>query len=102
MRNLEIIKNSKHFIRISIILIVLSIVSISIFGLKLGTDFTGGSMLIVEFKDIERPSIPDINQVLEEIQIEKAQIQPMEVIRSTARKNWLNILSTPRFSRETQ
>ncbi|HNV97385.1 MAG TPA: protein translocase subunit SecF [bacterium] len=78
MRNLEIIKNSKHFIRISIILIVLSIVSISIFGLKLGTDFTGGSMLIVEFKDIERPSIPDINQVLEEIQIEKAQIQPME------------------------
>lgn len=78
MRNLEIIKNSKHFIRISIILIVLSIISIFVFGLKLGTDFTGGSMLVIEFKDIERPSISDINQVLQELQIEKAQIQPME------------------------
>ncbi|MDD4289704.1 MAG: protein translocase subunit SecF [Patescibacteria group bacterium] len=77
MRNLEIIKNSKYFLGISITLIVLSILSVAIFGLKLGTDFTGGSMLIVEFKDIERPSISDINQVLEEIPIEKAQIQPM-------------------------
>ncbi|HNZ86585.1 MAG TPA: protein translocase subunit SecF [bacterium] len=77
MRNLQIIKNSKYFVGVSVIFVILSIVAIAVFGLKLGTDFTGGSILVVEFKDIERPSIDQINQVLEELQIEQAQIQPM-------------------------
>lgn len=78
MRNWQIIKNSKYFVGVSITLVILSIIAISIFGLKLGTDFTGGSMLVIEFKDIERPTTDQINQVLREFQIEKAQIQPME------------------------
>ncbi len=77
MRNWQIIKKSKYWIGISITLIILSIIAISMFGLKLGTDFTGGAMLTVEFKDVERPSIDQVNQALQEIQIEKAQIQPM-------------------------
>lgn len=78
MRNWQIIQKSKYWIAISVTLVVLSIIAIAMFGLKLGTDFTGGSMIVVEFKDVNRPSIDEMNQALKEVQIEKAQVQPME------------------------
>jgi len=61
----------------SIITIVLSIASIFIFGLELGIDFTGGSMLEVEYEN-KRPSIQIIQEKIQEIDSEKIIVQPVE------------------------
>ena len=50
-----IIKNKRIFIMISIVLVVLSIGSISYFGLKLGIDFKEGALSAVEYTTV-RPS----------------------------------------------
>ncbi len=47
-----IIKHKKIFVLISIILVILSIGSISYFGLNLGIDFKGGSLAEVEYKTV--------------------------------------------------
>ncbi len=44
-----VIKNKKIFVLISAGLVLLSIIAISIFGLKLGIDFKGGSLSEIEF-----------------------------------------------------
>ena len=50
-----IIKHKKIFISISVILVVLSFISLFIFGLKIGIDFKGGALTEVIYK-IERPA----------------------------------------------
>lgn len=74
---IQFIKFRKIFYAFSIIAIVLSITSIFIFGLELGIDFTGGSMLEVEYED-ERPSIQIIQEKIPEINSEKIIVQPVE------------------------
>ena len=74
---IQFIKFRKIFYALSIIAIVLSIASISIFGLELGIDFTGGSMLEVEYEN-ERPSIEIIQEKIQEITSEKVIVQPVE------------------------
>lgn len=46
----EIIQKRKIFLAISAVLFLLSILSLIFFGLKLGIEFTGGSLIEVEFK----------------------------------------------------
>jgi len=41
-----------------------------IFGLNLGIDFTGGSMLDIEFQGISRPSINEVQEALTEFELE--------------------------------
>lgn len=55
------IKYRRVFYGFSICLVLASIVSILFFGLKLGIDFTGGTVFEVEFVD----TIPDFNQIKE-------------------------------------
>jgi len=74
---IQFVKFRKIFYALSIIAIVLSIASISIFGLELGIDFTGGSMLEVEYEN-ERPSIEIIQEKIQEITSEKVIVQPVE------------------------
>jgi len=74
---IQFVKFRKIFYTLSIIAIVLSIASISIFGLELGIDFTGGSMLEVEYEN-ERPSIEIIQEKIQEITSEKVIVQPVE------------------------
>ena len=66
---IQFIKFRKIFYAFSIVAITLSIASIFIFGLELGIDFTGGSMLEVEFER-ERPSIQMIQEKIQEIDSE--------------------------------
>jgi len=73
---IQFIKFRKIFYAFSIIAITLSIASIFIFGLELGIDFTGGSMLEVEFEG-ERPSIQIIQEKISEIDSEII-VQPVE------------------------
>ena len=74
---IQFLKFRKIFYVFSTIAIILSITSIFIFRLELGIDFTGGSMLEVEYEN-ERPSIQLIQNRIEEITLEKIIVQPVE------------------------
>ena len=70
---MEMIKKRKLFYSISLGLSILSILSIGIFGLNLGIDFTGGSQLEIEYIN-EVPNFEGIKQSLdlEEIVLQKS------------------------------
>jgi len=69
------LKYSKIYFIFSGILILAAISSIFIFGLNLGIEFTGGSILEVEYKT-ERPSNPEIQEKLAELGLGEIFIQP--------------------------
>ena len=46
-----ILNYKKYFYTLSLVLVVMSVVGLSIFGLRLGTDFAGGSLLEVVFSE---------------------------------------------------
>lgn len=56
-----VIKNRKIFISISSVLVAISLASIAIFGLPLGIDFKGGTLVEVTYNN-QRPDIETINQ----------------------------------------
>ena len=64
--SMSIVSHSKIFFFISILLILVSLVVLIFWGLRLGIDFTGGSLLEVEFKN-ERPSNDVINKKIKEV-----------------------------------
>ena len=70
-----VIRFKKLFIGISVTLVVLAIVSISIFGLKFGIDFKGGSALVLSYQD-PRPDIISIKEDLANIGFSEALVQP--------------------------
>lgn len=57
-----IVKYKKIFVSISIVLVLLSILSISIYKLPLGIDFKGGTLIELSYED--RPSVEVLNQAL--------------------------------------
>lgn len=71
---LQIIKNRKYFYLISGSLILISILSLIAWGLKLGIDFTGGSLLEIEFSE-QRPSITEIKSILSPLNLGELVIQ---------------------------
>ncbi len=58
-----IIKHKKIFIGISVGLVILSIISLFVFGLHVGIDFKGGALTEVEYKTA-RPAQADLNTTL--------------------------------------
>ncbi len=68
------IKYRKIFYTLSVILVVLSIISIFVFGLKLGIDFTGGSSLEVSFEN-NPPSLSEVREALKNIDLGEVSIQ---------------------------
>ena len=75
MYHFNIISKTKTWYTISAILVILSIASLFIFRLNLGIDFTGGSMMDIEFN--ERPLIDDIKETLSEFELQNLKIQPI-------------------------
>lgn len=59
----------------SAILVILSIVSLSVWGLRFGIDFSGGSLLEVKFSEA-RPSVDKILEVLQPLELDGVTIQP--------------------------
>lgn len=59
----KIIENRKIWLSISTGLVALSLIFISVFGLDLGIDFTGGSLLEVKF-NAERPSTEEVRELI--------------------------------------
>lgn len=63
MTNFNFVKNKNYFLIFSGILIVVSLVFVIMWGLKPGLDFTGGSLVEVNFKD-QRPANQEIEDKL--------------------------------------
>ncbi len=71
------IKYRLIYFLISFLLIITSVVFLFVFGLRPGIDFTGGSILEIEYRE-ERPSNTEISQKLEELELGVITIQPIE------------------------
>ena len=54
-----IIKNRKIFYIFSVVLLVASIISLLVWGLELGIDFKGGSVIEIRYTD----TMPDANMI---------------------------------------
>ncbi|NQU77530.1 protein translocase subunit SecF [Candidatus Falkowbacteria bacterium] len=72
---LKIIQNRKIYFIISGILVIASILSLLIWGLKPAIDFTGGTLMEVEFTK-ERPTITQIKESLTDLEIGDIKVQP--------------------------
>ena len=72
---LNIVGHKRIFLSTSAILVLASLVAIVFWGLKLGIDFTGGSLLEVEFAGT-RPEVSAIKNILVKTSMENATIQP--------------------------
>lgn len=73
--NIKFIKYRKIYFIFSVILILASIVLLTIFGLKPGIDFTGGSILEIEYGET-RSSNSEILEKLKEFDLGTLYIQP--------------------------
>lgn len=74
---LNIIKNRKIWLSISGVLVALSITAISFWGLNFGIDFTGGSLMEVQFVNYQ-PSISEIQNGLSGVGVTNLVIQPAQ------------------------
>lgn len=72
---MDFISHKKIFLSVSAVLVAASIAAIALWGLKLGIDFTGGSLLEIEFQG-ERPANVEIKKALEGLPIGSPVIQP--------------------------
>lgn len=70
-----IIKNKKIFIGISAALVLFSIISISVLGLKIGIDFKGGALTEVVYTDV-RPEQSILNEKVGALNLGTFLIQP--------------------------
>jgi len=73
---ISIIGKRKIWLTLSTVLVLASIVSISLYGLKLGIDFTGGSLIEFEFF-VNRPTNQQVNDVLAPLGLTNIVTQPI-------------------------
>ena len=71
--NLNIIKNIKIYLSISIVLVSLSIVIFFTKGLNYGIDFSGGNLFQLKYNDVAM-TLPQINENLDELSGELQQV----------------------------
>jgi preprotein translocase subunit SecF len=72
----QIIPKTKIWLAISTLLVVLSITALGMWKLKLGIDFTGGSLLEVAYPT-ERPNITQTEEKLAGLKLESLTVQPV-------------------------
>ncbi len=73
--NFPFVKYSKFYYAVSGILILASIASLIVFGLKFGIEFTGGSNMEIAYTE-NRPSNEEISKGLEEFNLGEVIVQP--------------------------
>jgi preprotein translocase subunit SecF len=72
-----VIKYRKVFLSISALLVAAGTALVSVFGLNLGIEFTGGSQAEISYPD-GRPEISELNAALEEAELDYVTILPTE------------------------
>lgn len=70
-----IIKNKKIFLIISTVLVILSMISLAVFGLKVGIDFKGGAITEVVYTT-SRPAQTDTEASISKLDIGSVLVQP--------------------------
>jgi len=73
----RIIQKRKFFLVFSGILVAASIYALATFGLNFGIDFTGGSLLEVEYAN-HQPTIAEVQDSLKDLELSNLIIQPTE------------------------
>lgn len=71
----DIISKNNLWIAISGVLMAASIVCLAIWGLRLGIDFTGGSLLEVRYNE-NRPSVTQIEDKLKDLNLSSLSVRP--------------------------
>lgn len=71
----NIIGKTKYTYAFSIILTIASVVSVCIWGLKFGIDFTGGTLMEVQFPQ-NVPTSQDLSDILKDLDLASLTIQP--------------------------
>lgn len=74
---MKIVEMRRAWFSISAILVAASIVVLAVFGLNLSIDFTGGSLLEVEYAS-ERPEIDAVRSAVDEAGFPGGQVQPAD------------------------
>src|SRR6266542_2682845 len=70
-----VVKHRKIFYIISGVLFAVSIISLLVWGLNLGVDFKGGTLLEFSYSS-GRPSLEDVNAALEPLKIGGLSVRP--------------------------
>jgi preprotein translocase subunit SecF len=71
---MQIIRHHKIYFSISIMLVLASLVGLLLWGLNLGIDFTGGTLMEIEFLE-ERPSNQEIQEKLTDLELGQISLQ---------------------------
>lgn len=61
---LPIVQHRSWYYAVSGLFIAVSIVALGVWGLRLGIDFTGGSLLEVSFEEAQRPAASDVRDLI--------------------------------------
>lgn len=85
---MNVIKLRPIWYAISGSLIVASIVSLAVYGLRFGIDFTGGALLSVRFQD--RPTSVQVERALDGIDVGSITVQPVGATDANIRMKTLN------------
>lgn len=75
---MHIIQQRKYAYAFSLTVTVLSVVALSIWGLRLGIDFKGGTLLEVQFTIDPTPEVSQVTEALESIGLQSLTVQPTE------------------------
>lgn len=73
----KIIQRRKIWLSISGTIVALAIISLFVWGLKFGIDFTGGSLSEIKFSNIQ-PTVTEIQDALKDAGLSSLTVQPME------------------------
>lgn len=92
----RIIQKKKIWVGISLALMIASIVAVSVWGLRMGIDFTGGSLLEAKF-GANKPSVTEVEDALKDLKLSSFSVQPTEnsvILRfqETSEENHQNVL----------
>ncbi len=75
---MRIIEKRKYTYGFSILVTVLSVVPLSLWGLRLGIDFKGGTLLEVQFASHPAPEVAQVKEVLDPLELQSLTVQPTE------------------------
>ncbi len=72
----KIIQKRRIWLTLSSVVVGLAIIAIIVWGLNLGIDFTGGSLLEVKFLQV-RPTVSEVQEKLADLELGSLTIQPV-------------------------
>jgi preprotein translocase subunit SecF len=85
----DIVAKRYWFFGLSALVIVPGLLALTVWGLKLGIDFTGGSLLEVRFSEANRPEPAEVVAIYEALGIQEPLVQTVETTDIVARSQEL-------------